>query len=552
MRTIRPDPERRTTMTIDTNTMIADAKRAARRLARTCGRTYQECLDDVARGAGRRHWSDFLADPVDVRAGRRAVGKDITIDPAANGRSAAGVIPDLLGGDAPVIVNDPKPDVHLPEGHSFRMDLDAVSRLLGGEGIVLGMNGARIVRSARNATVLCVGQPGTRKTSTIAIPTLTLSPNASQIVHDVKPELMLEALRLRGMGLRADARLLAFDPLGGAVPEGIETIAFNPLHPEYRNGRSVHEHAKAIASTLIPMRPPRDAYFTVRARALLKAIIVLLVERPDQIPGPVRRTPSLIGVTDWLARTARTDATRAFRQAAAACGEDPDLASVKDEMTIMSLMADGERSGILGTIDAAILFTKSSGMRSALEPADPDDGAVLMRALRDPNGPTSVYLAGRMAEAPAAAPAYALMLDEVVGWRARQGPSTRSLQVVIDEARRLRPVPAIDAILRDGPAAGVSLLIVETGFDVENATRSWATGDPLTMRLDHVVDLERKHTDEDIRTIAALVGARRDTMPPPSVMDADDDAYVVVARDGNRALSPCRLTMRPEWKRGRT
>ena len=46
--------------------ILAAAKKAARRMARATGTSYQTCLDTVAQQAGRAHWSAFLADPVDV------------------------------------------------------------------------------------------------------------------------------------------------------------------------------------------------------------------------------------------------------------------------------------------------------------------------------------------------------------------------------------------------------------------------------------------------------------------------------------------------------
>lgn len=53
-------------MTDDTR-MIDAAKRKARRMARkTPELTYQQALDQIARGLGRTHWTAFLADPVQV------------------------------------------------------------------------------------------------------------------------------------------------------------------------------------------------------------------------------------------------------------------------------------------------------------------------------------------------------------------------------------------------------------------------------------------------------------------------------------------------------
>jgi hypothetical protein len=46
--------------------LVAAAQRAARKLSRAEGASYQSCLDRVARQAGRRNWGDFLAGPTAV------------------------------------------------------------------------------------------------------------------------------------------------------------------------------------------------------------------------------------------------------------------------------------------------------------------------------------------------------------------------------------------------------------------------------------------------------------------------------------------------------
>ena len=531
-------------MTIDNERMIADAKRAARRLARTCGLTYQECLDTIAREAGRRHWADFLADPVDTRAERRAAGAALSVAAPGGGKSAGEVIPAMLDGSVPLVVIDPKPAIRPHDGHAFGVREDLVDGLLGGEGVLLGMDGMRFVRSARNSAVLCVGEPGTGKTTGIVVPTLALSPHASQIVHDVKPELLSEALRLRAMGLRPDARILALDALGGSTPEGVETIAFNPLHPDFRGDESPYRHALRIAAVLIPDRPRGDAYFRRRGRLMLAALMTLLSLRPQLIPGDRPRVGSLPAVTDWLARTVEGDQTLALRQAFEACGDDPELAEVADEMAAISRIDARERSGILGTVDQALIFTKNREVRRTLDPENQNDGALLIRAMRDPDRAVSLYLTSNAAICLAAAPVAALAMETVVAWRSRRGPSARSLQVVIDEVGKTTPIPAIDAILREGPPAGVSLLVVETQLDMERAAATWAIGGPLTMRFDHVVDMKRRHTDADTLTIGDLASVDPGRMPEAEVMNADDESYMVVAKSVRRRLSPCGMLKR--------
>jgi len=50
----------------DNDKTIASAKKAARRMARATDASYQNCLDTIARKAGRAHWGAFLKDPVEI------------------------------------------------------------------------------------------------------------------------------------------------------------------------------------------------------------------------------------------------------------------------------------------------------------------------------------------------------------------------------------------------------------------------------------------------------------------------------------------------------
>lgn len=72
-------------MTIDNDRIVASAKKAARRMARTTDASYQTCLDAIARSAGRDHWGAFLADPVTIpqdRSLRDAAGSTGAVPPA--------------------------------------------------------------------------------------------------------------------------------------------------------------------------------------------------------------------------------------------------------------------------------------------------------------------------------------------------------------------------------------------------------------------------------------------------------------------------------------
>lgn len=182
-------------MTTKANRMIADAKRAARRLTRTCTSSYQECLDMIARHSGHVHWGAYLADPVDVRT------------PPEDGVEVGALVPKLDNSPAtvPLAVHNPPPPI---APRTFR-----TIETTGGEGIILGMDEARLDRSSRRATVLYVGEPGFGKTMGIVLPTIAMASVASQVIHDPKPELLTAVLSL---GVRSHTRMLSLDLLAEA------------------------------------------------------------------------------------------------------------------------------------------------------------------------------------------------------------------------------------------------------------------------------------------------------------------------------------------------
>ena len=325
--------ERRNAMNPEQDRMIADAKRAARRLARTRSETYQTCLDIVAASAGRANWSAFLADPASM--------------PTAPGRAQ--------------------------------------------EGIVLGLDDSgRQIRSARSSVVLCEGSVGVGKLLSTILPTLMRSPTSSQIVNDPKPEL-LECARL--IGYDEDRRILVINPL--AASDHPDAVAFNPLHPAFRSGddvASILDHASAIASTIIPSDRLNPSYFENKARDLLAAIIAHISLHPEDIPERAdrrnhSRIASLPAVVDWMIEVFSGDyadpisTMRSLKTAVALNQNVYGAHRIRDEFMGISGMMPKERIAVVGTMDSRLIFLKNKIVRDRMDPADPDAGACVIRAL---------------------------------------------------------------------------------------------------------------------------------------------------------------------------
>ncbi|MFZ3481888.1 type IV secretory system conjugative DNA transfer family protein [Sphingomonas sp. 3-13AW] len=529
MRSKKPYLERRHAMTHNKSRMIADAKRAARRLARTRAETYQECLDIVARRAGRAHWGAFLADPADVRSGGEpATQLDAMPGSALIQQGAGDPRAGPRGDRAPIIAGSSPPVRSEPSGE------DRILNVRGGEGIVLGVADERLVRSSRQAAVLCVGEPAVGKTMSIVLPTIALSPDASQIIHDPKLEILRATLSLDA---RTESRILVLDISAQAPLQGGETIAFNPLHPDFAVDEDVWGHALRVARVLVPLGGRGTPYFQERARLLLAALCSYLMLHPHRIPtdGYRTRIASLPAVVDWLSSVLRSGLDDALMLVVEDCLASGAPAQIASEVTPLIRMAPRERSGILGTVDQALIIAKCSLVRKVLDPVMPDDGASIIRAFADRDQATTAFIYPQ--QNLGAGPLAALALDLVARWRSEKGPSARSLQIIIDEAAKLPPIPEIERILSDGAPPGTALLIVDQRLPLAHPRRWWGKDPECCPRFDQVVSMIRGVTTQDAGEIAELAGMQERSSLEPQHLNASFAHHVVVDAGGPRPLA---------------
>ena len=472
--------------------MIADAKRAARRLARTRPESYQACLDIVAASVGRSNWSAFLVDPAPMPA--------------------------------------PPSDTT--------------------EGIVLGLDDSgRWIRSSRSSVVLCEGATATSKLLTTVLPTLMGSPTSSQIVNDPKLEL-IECARL--IGYTEDRRILIVNPL--APPNHPGAVAFNPLHPAYRGDgiTDILRHAEAVSSTIVLTSQGSLKYFEDKARELLAAIITHLSLHPEDIPEnhdqPVgSRIASLPAVIDWTSRVFYEDgrfSSHKIDSLAEPIAMNKNIQGaegVRRNFKIMRDMALNERTAILGTMNKSLLFLKNHTVRSWMDPINPDDGATIIQALDDPEKPTSIFLQSDLGTAITTAPARSLLIDAIGRWRTHKGPSSRSLQFILDEATsHLPPSPWLDDVLVSGAPSGTSVLLVMQGFE-ERSFRKVTSGIAVDdIRFDAIVKLETNAPKKDHewhRYLTATSLDNEDALTKIKIGPSSwESSHVLINSDGARIV----------------
>lgn len=485
-------------MSRNPETLVADAKRAARRLARTQSETYQSCLDIVAQAAGRRNWSAFLQDPVDVRF----------LDRATTGGIAG-----------------PVDDTAFHPG--------------GGDGIVLGADDdRRLVRSSRQSSVICIGAVATGKTRGVVLPTVVASPQSSQLIHDIDGVILSHVI---STGCRNHTRMIVLDPLGPprVMAGTVERIGFNPLHPACRlPGDTPWEHAVRVARCLIPRS---DGYFEEMGRRLLAAIMCHLMEVPTEIPPlPGREGPriaSLPAVIDWMIALPRQgDLSKGFRQAFEAADAAGASGEILREFSAMTLMSPNERSGIMGTADKGLLIAKNREMRTFLDPEQSEQGATLLLSFEDIAMPVTAFIMAQRAIAPAQATLTGLIIEMVGQRRARQGPSHRSLQILLDEAGILPPTTMVRDALRDGAPAGVSILVVDHDPPVarfglgQYGAMAWMDEETNAIP-DHFIILGRPSA-----SLVGRISARVGKPVSPASLAGDPGQHMVCDDEGIRIL----------------
>lgn len=308
------------------------------------------------------------------------------------------------------------------------------------------------VRLIETLSVLCLAPPGTGKTAALVYPTVVNTDACSFIISDPKPEVHEATADYKAKR----AHVFKLDWAKIDEPEkGIFHPRFNFLSPKLvpPAGPDRDTYLDTVAKTLIPDNDKGDKYFTDRGRAALTAFMHFLVAKvgdaknyDDMTPNWIGKEPSIPMLSDWYA-TAQFNAKKQQEEEAAQEGapggdamskwladlaercnpiayveaqRDParkheffNAARAFNEFVNLSGTADKERSGVINTMDAALLPFKNAAVAQRTSASDftPDD----FRGIRDPETgewkPVCLYVCSNQSEAAAFARITALLYE---------------------------------------------------------------------------------------------------------------------------------------------
>lgn len=308
-------------------------------------------------------------------------------------------------------------------------------------GILGKWTSGKYIRLIEPISVACSAPPGTGKTAALVVPSIVESPEISMIVNDPKPELAEMT-----SGYRAEiGNVFIIDWSATDKPhEGLFYPRFNFLSSELvppANTAERDTYLDAVAKVLIP-DAKGDKYFTDKGRDCLTGFMHYLVSHvndaksdkgiPTQWRGMEASFPMLV---DWIADAqyqAGKAADEKNAQAAAnkqlptADGMNMFLSGLCDQIraggyseraftSISPLvnMADKERSGVLGTMDQAMLPFKNKAVKERTSACD--FTSMDLRGMRDIDTgewlPVTLYICVNQAEAQAFANITALLYE---------------------------------------------------------------------------------------------------------------------------------------------
>lgn len=324
-----------------------------------------------------------------------------------------------------------------------RMERRRQIGIKGGYVGILGRWGAgQYIRLIEPISVACSAPPGTGKTAALVVPSIVTSDNVSMIVNDPKPELADMT-----SGYRSEiGYVFILDWSATDKPQqGIFYPRFNFLSSQLvppPNTAERDTYLDAVAKVLIPDTGKGDKYFTDKGRDCLTGFMHYLVSHvndhknyngiPSQWHGMEASFPMLV---DWIA-DAQFQAGKKAEEAnalAAANKQLPNADGMKmflsgladqikaggySERAFTSIaplidMADKERSGVLGTMDQALLPFKNKAVKERTSACDFTPGD--LRGMRDVETgewlPVTLYICVNQAEAAAFANITALLYE---------------------------------------------------------------------------------------------------------------------------------------------
>ncbi len=425
------------------------------------------------------------------------------------------ILPAILPAGIAAILN-PYTNISYKQGYAAWADEAALEQMearkqIGIEGGFLGALGrwtsgkrkGQMVQMIETLSLLCLAPPGTGKTAGLVVPTLVNSDKVSFIVNDPKPEIWSMTAAYRSSV--SHVFMLNWSKVDDPE-QGIFYPRFNFISPKLvpPPGPDRDTFIDAVAKTLVPEKKGGgDDYFTNKGRAALTGFIHYIVAKvgdaKDYKGIPERWhgfEPSIPMMADWIA-TNQFDATGDGSGVEVGASEEPPVESQdpdklkpwlrklsneirptagnlheigRSERAFLEIsplvnMADKERSGVLGTMDQALLPFKNAAVKERTSACDftPDDLRGMLAPGDEAMKPITLYICVNQAEAQAFANITALFYEVISRTLLSYGPkeyndkSGRTLGeyptcLMLDEFAKL---PKVEAVMT-GPDLGRS------------------------------------------------------------------------------------------------
>lgn len=402
--------------------ILAAARKAARRMARATGTSYQTCLDLVAQQAGRAHWTAFLADPVDVRP--TPTPPSTNPDPVDE-QTSDDVRLDVVAMVEPATTETIPLTTRLlrllgsPERAIVRRSEKArlIDRLKARRDVPNGMPLGRSVENgydlalAETVPVLALSPPGSGKTASVTVPTIVSCDRHSMVVHDD-----LGLLEMTSGHRSTIGPVTVLDLSGGRSFGGV-----NPL-----------------SSSWLPLNAPAQvSYVTTLARAL---------------------SPTNVAIADVIARAiqdlARTHGGTTFAQLDESLRAAGDVASLHAATLVSPFLDPGARG-----------CTETTSLR----PRD-------LRGVLDEHGirPSTLYVVRGAAGTERHALVAAVLQEAIWWWTLTVGPGTTSpdgdlhgvhpVTVLLEDVHRMAHMPSFAGAIERGRARKVAHVVTAPSY----------------------------------------------------------------------------------------
>ena len=232
----------------------------------------------------------------------------------------------------------------------------------GSGGLFLGYRGGRIIGWKDDRHALTVAGTRAGKGASLIVPNLLLYPGAVLAI-DPKGELA----RITGRRRAELGKLVVLDPFGESGRK--ESGQFNPLDELDPKGKEVIDEAGAIAQALVVYSGQGDPHWTSAARALLRALILLVLTLEERYRNLISVCDLLMLNHDVLKANAAAQNLKpgiALFHMMKALGDDFERVVYGLGETFLD-MQDKERESVLSEARTQTQFLDSPALRKVLE-----------------------------------------------------------------------------------------------------------------------------------------------------------------------------------------